>query len=506
MKLNHQKMNKLHQIAFKIIPMLTVFIVFNAIAQTQTKKYSESFKVNENTVLSINTSHADIEFDTWNKKEVLVEAIIEIEGASEEEAEKYFKDNGIKILGNSSEIEISTRHSSSWGGAHISGVPGYPEDIVIEIPEIPEIEPFFLDIQIPELPEAPMLAEIPPMPPMPPMGISEFDYQEYQERGEDYLEEWREKFMEEFDEEWVQQIEEWGVQLRANMAEHERMREEHRAERDAIREEHRKEREELRREAEELRREALEEQERAREEARMAREEARRVERNVIISSDKDVAPKIYYYSSDGKSKKYQVKRRIKIRMPKSVKLNMNVRHGEVKLAGNTRDIKANLSYASLYASTIDGAGTQIIAAYSPVHVEQWNLGSLNTRYSGEITLDDVANLTLDATSSEVTIDRLLKSAKVKNNLGALYIRSVAPEFSNLEISVQNGRMECNLPATAYTIKAKGSYSAFTFPQALKIQESGDAYQKQHQGYHLNKDSDRSIVINSRYSEVNLKE
>ena len=375
------------------------------------------------------------------------------------------------------------------------------------------MEPFFLDIQIPDLPEIPTLGEIPPMPPMPPMGISEFDYQEYQERGEAYLEEWRETFAEEFDEEWVQQIQEWGEQLRANMQKYEQIREEHRAERDAIREEHRKEREELRREAEELRREAMEERERAREEARMAQEEARmaqkearEVQRNVIISSDKDVAPKVYYYSSDGKSKKYKVKRRIKIRMPKSVKLNMNVRHGEVKLAENTRDIKATLSYASLHASTIDGEATNIIAAYSPIYVKQWNLGSLNTRYSGEISLDDVASLTLDATASEVTIDRLLKSAKVKNNLGALYIRSIAPEFSNLDISLQNGRMECILPATAYTIKAKGSYSSFSFPEALKLQETGDTYQNLHQGYHLDKNSEKSIVINSRYSDVRLKE
>ena len=505
MNLNHQKMNKLHQIVFKVIPMLTMLIAFGVTAQTQTKKYSESFKVNNETVLNLNTSHADIEFDTWNKNEVLVEAVIELHGASEEEAEKYFKDNGIKILGNSSEIEISTKNSSMWSGAHLSGVPGYPEDIVIEIPEIPEIEPFFLDIQIPDLPETSVLADIPPMPPMPPMGISEFDYEEYQERGEAYLEEWRETFMEEFDEEWVQQIEEWGEQLRANMAEHEQLREEHRAERDAIREEHRKEREEIRRQAEEMRKEAMEEHARAREEARMAREEAREVRRNVIISSDKDVTPKVYYYS-DGKSKKYEVKRRIKIRMPKSVKLNMNVRHGEVKLAENTMDIKANLSYASLYASTIDGESTNIIASYSPIYVKQWNLGSLNTRYSGEISLDDVGYLTLDATSSDVTIDRLLKSAKVSNNLGALYIRSVAPEFDKLDISVQNGRMECQLPATAYSIKARGSYSSFTFPEVLELQETGDDYQKLHQGYHLNKNTKKSIVINSRYSDVRLKE
>ena len=420
MNLNHQKMNKSHQITFRVLAITCLFLGLYAGAQTQTKNYSESFIVGDNTVLNINTSHTDIEFDTWNKNQILVEAVIELEGATEEEAEKYFANNPIKILGNSSEIEISTRNSRSWHSAHISGVPGYTDDFVVEIPEMPYVEPFFLDIEIPDLPEAPQLAAIPPMPPIPPipaMKYGEFDYQEYQERGEAYLKEWSEEFREGFDEEWIEQMEEWGEQYKANMEEYTQQREELRAEREAVREEYRREREEMREEAEEMRMEAMEERERAREEARRMQEEEREIRRNVIISSDKASAPKVYYHSSDGKSGKFEVKRSIRIKMPKSVKLKMNVRYGEVKLAENTKNIDATLSYARLLASTIDGDKTNIVAAYSPVIVQKWNLGKLNTKYSGEISLKDVKYLTLDATSSEVTIDRLLKSAKVKNNL-----------------------------------------------------------------------------------------
>ena len=508
MNLNHQKMNKLHQITFKLLPAVCLLFGQYAGAQTQTKTYSESFNVGDNTVLNINTSHTDIEFDTWNKNQVLVEAVIELEGATEEEAEKYFANNPIKILGNSSEIEISTRNSRSWHSAHISGVPG-ADDIVVEIPDMPYVEPFFLDIEIPELPEIPELAAIPPMPPMPPvppMEYGEFDYQEYQERGEAYLKEWSEKFREGFDEEWAQQMEEWGEQYKANMEEYNQQREELRAEREAVREENRREREEMREEAEEMRREAMEERERAREEARRMKEEQREVRRNVIISSEKAAAPKIYYHSSDGKSGKFEVKRSIRIKMPKSVKLKMNVRYGEVKLAENMKDIDATLSYARLLASTIDGDKTNIVAAYSPVIVQQWNLGKLNTKFSGEIALKDVKYLTLDATSSEVTIDRLLKSAKVKNNLGSLYIHSVAPEFSEMDISVQNGQVECKLPQTSYKITAQGTFSNFSFPQKLTLKKSDDQNKTVHKGYHLAANSDKVILINSNYSDVKLQD
>ena len=509
MNLNHQKMNKLHQITFKVLPAVCLLFGLYAGAQTQKKTYSESFNVGDNTVLNINTSHTDIEFDTWNKNQVLVEAVIELEGATEEEAEKYFRNNPIKILGNSSEIEISTRNTRSWHSAHISGVPGYTDDIVVEIPEVPYVEPFFLDIEIPDLPEMPELAAMPPLPPMPPMPAmkyGEFDYQEYQERGEAYLEEWSEKFNEGFDEEWVEQMAEWGEQYRANMEEFKEQQLEQRAEREAMREEMRQEREEIRQQAEEMRQEAMEERERAREEMRRAREEQREVRRNVIISSDKAAAPKIYYHSSDGKSGKFEVKRSIKIKMPKSVKLKMNVRYGEVKLAENTKDINATLSYARLHASTIDGDKTNIVAAYSPVVVQQWNVGKLNTKYSGEIALKDVKYLTLNATSSEVTIDRLLKSAKVSNNLGSLYIHSIAPEFSDMDISVQNGKLECKLPQTAYNITAQGTYSSFSFPDKLTLNKTDSDYKTVHKGYHLAENSDKVIIINSKYSDVKLQD
>ena len=509
MNLNHQKMNKLHQIAFRVLPAICLLYGMAAGAQTQKKTYSESFNVGDNTVLNINTSHTDIEFDTWNKNQVLVEAVIELEGATEEEAEKYFKNNPIKILGNSSEIEVSTRNSRSWHSAHISGVPGYTDDIVVEIPDAPYVEPFFLDIEIPELPEIPELAAMPPLPPMPPvpsMKHGQFDYQEYQERGEAYLKEWSESFREGFDEEWAEQMEEWGEQYRTNMEEFKIQQEEQRAEREAMREELREEREEMRQQAEEMREEAREERARAREEMRIAREEQREVQRSVIISSDKASAPKIYYHSSDGKSGKFEVKRSIKIKMPKSVKLKMNVRYGEIKLAENTKDINATLSYARLHATTIDGDKTNIVAAYSPVVVQEWNVGKLNTKFSGEIALKDVKYLTLDATSSEVTIDRLFNSAKVRNNLGSLYIRSVAPEFSDMDISVQNGQLECKLPDTAYKITAQGMYSSFSFPKELTLNKSDDQYKTVHKGYHLADNSDKVIIINSNYSDVKLQD
>ena len=149
----------------------------------------------------------------------------------------------------------------------------------------------------------------------------------------------------------------------------------------------REQREELRAQREELRSEQAELRKQLREEAR------------TIHGS-----PNVFYFSSDGKHKEYKVKKRIIIKMPKYIKLNMNVRHGEVKLAENTKNINASLSYASLLASTIEGVNTDIRVSYSPVVVQNWNYGRLRADYSDKVNLKEVKELRLNSVSSNVVI------------------------------------------------------------------------------------------------------
>src|SRR5690606_3519252 len=111
--------------------------------------------------------------------------------------------------------------------------------------------------------------------------------------------------------------------------------------------------------------------------------------------------PNIFFYSDKGDNKQYKIKKTIKIKLPKSTKIKMDVRHGEVKLAENTTDMNANLSYATLVASTIDGDKTYIDASYSPVSVQKWNYGRLKADYSENVTIKEVGDLTVNSTFSD---------------------------------------------------------------------------------------------------------
>lgn len=473
-------MNKFSQIPFRITALLLCLGLLGAYGQ-QKKTFKETFNVGTDAVLDINTSHVDIEFETWDKNQVQIEAVIELEGASKEEAAAYFERNGIEIKGNSKEIEVYTRRQNSWRYT----TSGDFDNLHIEIPEIPDLEPLFLDLEIPEI------YVIPEIPPMPPLPMTSFDYSRYKKEGEKYLKEWKKEFDENFDEDYKERFEEWSERVESKAKERAERAEELKQERKEWLEEHKAQMAE--------RKKLIQERKKELEERKKEIEE-----RSVIISRDWDT-PNVFYWSSDGENKNYKVKKTIRIKMPKSVKLKMNVRHGEVKLAENARNIKASLSYASLLATTIDGEQTIINASYSPVSVQRWNYGQLKTDYSDRVNLKEVRNLRLNSVSSDVTIERVLKSAHVRNNLGALKINSVSKNFTDMDISVQNGELICVLPETPFAIYINGISSKFIGPTGLILDTSKNRNTVLRKGYHINKNTDKSIVINSKYSDVVLE-
>ena len=74
----------------QLIIALCFFGLANAsFAQKQSKTFKESFNVGADAVLDINTSYADIEFETWDKDVVEINATVTLEGASDEEAEAF---------------------------------------------------------------------------------------------------------------------------------------------------------------------------------------------------------------------------------------------------------------------------------------------------------------------------------------------------------------------------------------------------------------------------------
>jgi len=488
-------MNKFQRTVFRTLPLVFSLFALTSFGQKETKTYKETFSVGKDAVIDINTSYTDIEFQTWDKDQVVVEATIELEGATAKEAEQYFKKGGVSILGNSKKIEISTHaenpvlFGNDFGDIVVN-------DFIIDIPEFPEIDPFILDFAIPDLHDMPEMIEMPPMPPVP---IGSFDYEAYKKDGEAYMKKWKKEFDKNFNEDYKKRMEEWSERMHERSGEWKKRIEERKEEQ----QERMHEREEIIKQAHEARQQAMEAGKKALMQNRKALDSAR------IVFIDRDSlhnAPKIFFGSSKSGNKTYKVKKTIKIKMPKSAKLKMNVRHGEVKLAANTRNMDATLSYARLLAATIDGDQTNIVASYSPVSVASWDNGQLHTNFSEKVALKDVKSLRLSANSSQVTIDRLLKSANIVNNLGALRINTVSKDFQDLDISVQHGELNCVLPTAPYIISIDGTSSKLSSPAYLVWDRTNNKTNTVQKSYHLDKNSERSIIINSLFSDVVLEE
>ena len=479
-------MNRNHQILCS--GLLLLLVGFTCHAQERSKTYKETFNVNKDTELNVNTSYSDIEFEAWDKDQVEITAVVELEGVDEAEADAYFERDLVKIMGNSKEIEVSTEGAG----------PNYTFDFQgfnIDIPEMPSVAEIIANVEIPEIPEVvfPEIAVMPSMPPMPPLPPIEFDYDAYKKDGDKYMKEWKKEFDKTFDKEYRKRFEEWGKRMDEMAKEREARRAELMEERNQLKEEREKVREEmnerLREQREELRNEQAELREQLREEAR------------TIHGS-----PNVFYFSSDGQHKEYKVKKRIIIKMPKYIKLNMNVRHGKVKLAENTKNINASLSYASLLASTIDGATTDIRVSYSPVTVQNWNYGKLSVDYSDNINLKEVKELKLNSVSSNVVIGHLAGKVAVVNDFGALSIHEVSNNFNTIDVSMENGELNCKLPESPFAISVHETTSDFTYPEALKLVSTKKGGTNIHTGYHISKNDGKTITINSKYSEVVLKD
>ena len=466
----------------------------------KSKTYTETFTVVPEAVVDINTSHADIEFETWNKNQVEIIAKVTLEDASDEDIEAYFKKEPVSISGNSKEIEIKTNSGTSWLFANGNNQFDF-DDFDVQF----DVEPFFLDLNIPDLPELAVLPELPFMPPLPPMNFKSFDYEQYQEEGNAYLEEWAEGFQEGFGEDYKKKMKDWGKRVEERAKAWEERNAERLKEREKMMEERAKAMEERAAEWEERRAEVEERRREAVERLAEAREKAKEKERNTLFLSNGDDS-NIFFISSDGENKSYKVKKTIKIKMPKSVKLKMNVKHGEVKLASITKDLNASLRHASLLASNIEGEETSVHAAYTPIVVQNWSVGQLKADYSENINLKRVGELRLNAVSSNVTIDQLRGKALVKNNLGKLLIQDVQPSFSDLDVSVQNGEVVCKVPAVPISFYLNGTQSTMDFPTRAVVERLTNFDNVVYKGFLEKENADKRITINSKYSEVVLKD
>jgi len=513
--------------------------------------YKESFTVSEDAVVNVNTSHTNVIFETWNKDKVEVEALVEGDNLSEKEKQEIFDNWKFDVLGNSKKVNITSNSGSLWGDFETMGSLNSLDNLgdLINVTSLDALksleglgdlgEVFTEDwnINVPEIPE---------MEAMPKWPFGEqntilkkgnsftrynykdsasytFDMDEYKKDKKAYvaklnkkyntnvtvaetdnwlknldnwseifekrMEAWGENFGksfemnfgkdfekrmqawgEKFGEQFGKQMENWGEDFGKNME---------------------KWGEQFGKDAEKWAEQF---------DGDYSKEE----------TVDENGNKTTIIRSSNGKNKLFdkkthkKAKKTIIIRMPKNTKTDINVRHGEIKMADVT-NVKATLNYAALTANSIDGGKTLINAAYAPVKVDYWGDGVLAVEYVDNCIINSVGKINLQASSSNVVINELKNEAYIKGFIGSLFIDNVSSNFTSMDIVLDDTNAIIEMPSNAYTFFFNGRKSTLLYPKVLETTNSKEYGRVLVKGFNKKKDTPRSLTINANYSNIRLQ-
>ncbi|MFS4483025.1 hypothetical protein ACKGJY_08400 [Hyunsoonleella sp. 2307UL5-6] len=497
-------------IKIKIV-LLTCLTMATLGAQEKVTKVSQSFKVDKDVVIDLNTSQCNIVFDTWNKNEVSIESYVESDVLTKKELEEVAKTWRIDIDGSTKLVSINTSgghasHSYSFNahGDYSDEVQRALQNLKFELADLPDLNFDFGNVHIMELPEMPEIPEVPELPELPELpegaGTIAFDYEAYKKDGDTYLEKWSEKFESKYGEDYAKKMEAWGEKFGEAWSERfgkdmeawgekfgeawgEKFGEKMEAwgERFAAQMERKVEQREKQ---EELRVKMIEKRAALRE--KQAGLRTKMAEKRAKLAEQR----------TKQNNKHSHLKKTIIIKMPKKGKVKADVRHGELEFASILDDVQADLSHTIFKAEGINGSSTSINAAYAPVYINNWNLGELNLNHVKQAELTTVKHVILNCTSSNVTIGDVMRSAIIDSNIGDVKILNVADTFTNLNFILQNNKAYVLMPDVDYNMNYRGTNSYLEHPNNTSDGKDVNSFSMS------NSESNKTVTVNAKYSKV----
>lgn len=182
---------------------IVAFVLFAVTISLQAQStYKESFDVTGEVLVSVNTSYTNVTFETWNKDKVEVEAYIESDDLTEKEKEEIFENWKFNVLGNSSQVIVSSFPEVAWGGMEsISGLDALKE-LEFLGPMMQDM-PMLTTLKVPAFPEDLMKN----------MQGMKFDYEAFNENEEEYMKKWEADVKEKFGKDFGEKMEKWGEEF-----------------------------------------------------------------------------------------------------------------------------------------------------------------------------------------------------------------------------------------------------------------------------------------------------
>ena len=491
---------------------ITAFLLLFALtlqAQIFDKKIIENFKVNSDVEIVINAAHMDVDIETWNRNEVAVEAVMEVEGVDENEAKKILKQWKFEALGNNTKVKISSLSNDMHFDFNGDFDFDFPE---IEFPhfEMPNIEFEFPEIAFPEMPEMPEF---------------EFDYQLYK-NDSTYLKRYKfevQKQVEEFkNSDWKKQLDSMrnSPEFKNQIEEYKNAAKEMAKEVKELRnsEEFNHSLEEAKKAAEKARIHVLENRDEILERVKIVKEankaamaELKRMKESGELDSLKNYSENVYFNYSTNKNSKVKIKKYLKIKVPKKATFDLNVRHGKVNIPESNKKMSANMSYGNFVGGVITGSKNELMFANSPVEIETINSSNITLKNVPNATFGTFENSNLFSNSSEVAIDQVGTDVILNQKFGNIVVKKIIPLFKNLNLNFDYTK------ATIPLEKIDANYSLNTNKSRFNIaKENSDFLKKSFMKVLKKYDSsiqgnfsssiktENNINIKSNFSTINI--
>ncbi|WP_117884082.1 hypothetical protein [Aureibaculum luteum] len=289
-------------------------------AQNHRRTYNEDFNTNKDVIIDVNTRNTDVKIETWSKNKVSIEAIIEVEGAEDERAERTLDNWKFSAIGNKSEVEITSKSngvssnyffSNDINNITINGNGNDLQNFEYSFPELELDNLIALNNDIMVFPESPRLPVMLDFDFHFEDALPKFDYEKYK-TDKSYLKKWQKEMEENLEknkvnwEKEAEKIEEHSAVLKVEL---EKMAEEQKK--------HAEQRKEMMKNQITQRKELIKQ----RKNQVIIRGDFKKHEadinkkRNIIIGVLED-------------REKVKVKRTIIIKAPKDAKFKMNVKYG----------------------------------------------------------------------------------------------------------------------------------------------------------------------------------
>lgn len=321
--------------------------------------------------------------------------------------------------------------------------------------------------------------------PLPPeftenMKEMKFDYDAYKKDGDKYLEKWEANFEKKFGKDFEDKMEKWAKEMEKDS---EKFEKEYEKKMELWGEDFEKDMEAW---GEEF--------------GKQMEEWGENFGKQMEAQFSKGEGSKVIIINGDG----VKSKRTLKIRVPKDARLHLNVRHGELKLGSNFKDLKADLSHSRLSANRVSGTGTVVKAAYTPVKVGTWEYGVLSTDFVKNCKIGKAISIKLNSNSSDIVIEELQKTGVLSGSFGKLNINNLGAGFETLNISLENSDLKLSLPESAFNFTYNGTQSTIKYPTGLNLKSTKTYDNEILNGYYKSRDANGNITIKANYSDVLL--